>query len=61
MHSGKHTTPRPRTSSQVEFTQTRFQIDTVSRVETAWKSMRFESVYTEPFSYSLRHTEVITD
>ena len=30
-------------------------------LETAWKSMRFESVYTEPFSYSLRHAEVITD
>ena len=29
--------------------------------ETAPKSMRFGSVYTEPFSYSLRHTEVITD
>ena len=29
--------------------------------ETAPKPMRFGSVYTEPFSYSLRHAEVITD
>ena len=29
--------------------------------ETASKSMRFGIVYTEPFSYSLRHAEVITD
>ena len=29
--------------------------------ETASKSLRFGSVYTEPFSYSLRHAEVITD
>ena len=28
--------------------------------ETASKSMRFGSVYTEPFPYSLRHAEVIT-
>ena len=29
--------------------------------KTAPKLMRFGSVYTEPFSYSLRHAEVITD
>ena len=29
--------------------------------ETASKSMSFGSAYTEPFSYSLRHAEVITD
>ena len=29
--------------------------------ETASKAMRFGSVYTEPFSYSLRHAEVIVD
>ena len=29
--------------------------------KTAPKLMQFGSVYTEPFSYSLRHAEVITD
>ena len=29
--------------------------------KTAPKLMPFGSVYTEPFSYSLRHAEVITD
>jgi len=29
--------------------------------ETASKSMRFVRVYTEPFSYSLGHAEVITE
>ena len=29
--------------------------------ETAWKSMRFGSVYKQPFSDGLRHAEVTTD
>ena len=42
--------------SKAAFTRTRFD-----DLETASKSMRFASVYTEPFSYCLRHAEVITD
>ena len=38
------------------FTSIRFQ-----DFETASKSMRFGSVYTEPFSCCLRHAEVITN